>query len=268
MRDTFVWTKTGIIRDNRPVRVARLNLGAFLLLLLVVEGLGGVTKARAQQGESAACEQARTVFESATAASDELRYADALRGFERAYELCPVATALFNAGLALRALGRHCDARDKFQRVLDDHAGSASADGLAEARRRRDEERSRCGTITVRDLDPEGTYTFRFDGRPVEPNPSGDSWKFDGDPGEHTLVIDREGYVSFRWEGRIGDGEHKEIQAVMEEIQSSSGSGGVHPAIWVTIAVVVAAGLGVGIFLYDQAQDLEPASNNVLTVSF
>lgn len=236
---------------------------ALLSLTLVAGLLSVATLAEAQTGDGNR-EAAREAFLRGQEAADSGRWADALREFEQAYLMSGVPTALFNAGMALRALGRHKEARDTFDRLIESHPDSAAT---AQARPLREEEAARVAVLELAGLDPEGAYELRLDGRRLE-IAIAPTVELEVDPGRHGLSAEREGYQTFTWDGQLGDGERERIQIVMAELERpaepvESDSIAKSPILWIAVAAVVVGGaVGLGIWL---AKDdgVEPAYDNV-----
>lgn len=235
-----------------------------LLSLSLVVGLLSVTAATEAQAEDSQS-AAREAFLRGQEAADSGRWADALREFEQAYLMSGVPTALFNAGMALRALGRHKDARDTFDRLIENHPDSAASE---QARPLRDEAASRVAVLELAGLDPEGEYELRLDGQllrvAIAP-----SVEVEVDPGQHGLSAEREGYETFAWEGRLGDGDRERIQIVMAELERPTVPGETRsvarsPILWIAVAaVLIGGGVGLAVWLTKDANLVEPAYDNV-----
>ena len=212
---------------------------------------------------------AREAFQRGQQAADSGRWSDALREFEQAYLMSGVPTALFNAGMALRALGRHKEARDTFQRLIEAHPDSPAVE---QARQFRDEEAARVAVLELAGLDPGADYEIRLDGRRLELTIQ-ETTEIEVDPGQHGVSAEREGHESFAWEGRLTDGQRERIEVVMAELERDTGgeegeerSIARSPLLWIAVAVVVVGGgVGLGIWL---ARDsgIDPAYDNVLTL--
>jgi len=234
-----------------------------LLSLTLVAGLLSVAAVAEAQTSDGNRDAAREAFLRGQEAADSGRWADALREFEQAYLMSGVPTALFNAGMALRALGRHKEARDTFDRLIESHPDSAAT---AQARPLREEEAARVAVLELAGLDPEGAYELRLDGRRLEVAIA-PTLELEVDPGRHGLSAEREGYQTFTWEGQLGDGERERIQIVMAELERPTEPGessiAKSPILWIAVAAVVIGGaVGLGIWL---AKDggVEPAYDNV-----
>lgn len=236
---------------------------AFLSLILVT-GLVAVASAGSAQTTDANRDAARDAFLRGQEAADSGRWADALREFEQAYLMSGVPTALFNAGMALRALGRHKEARDTFDRLIESHPDSPATE---QARPLRDEEAARVAVLELAGLDPGAEYELRLDGRRLDV-PVAEVTEVEVDPGQHGVSAEREGYETFTWEGRLTDGARERIEVVMAEIErqqtTEEGSSiAKSPILWIAVAVVVVGGaVGLGFWL---AKDdgIEPAYDNV-----
>jgi len=218
------------------------------------------SSADAQIGDP--CIEAQTYFERAVAAADEARWADAVDGFRQAYSLCGVPNALFNMGMALRALGQHRAARDAFERLLRE---APEWEGAETARAMREEEAARVAIIALVGLEHDVSYTLRLDGREVVESPT---QELETDPGHHTLETEREGYEPFRWEGTLRDGQREEVEVTMVPLPEPE-SGGAAKAILITAAVVLVAGAaGVGVWAARRDADLQPTYDDVLAIRY
>ena len=236
------------------IRSVALSL-AFLLSMAVTKS----SRAEAQGDDTVA---AREAFVAGAAAAEEGRWADSLEEFQRAYLLSGVPTALYNAAMALRALGRHREARDAFQRILDEHPDSPAVE---QAGPKAEEEAARVAVLTLAGLDPSATYEVRVDGRAVEVA-QGESVELETDPGHRGVAAEREGYEPWAWEGEVTDGERRTLEVEMQELEVETRSIAKSPWLWTIIGVVVVgAGVGVGIYLQNRAQ-LDPMFENNLEV--
>ena len=214
--------------------------------------------------------EARTLFVSGQRDVDAGRWADAVDNFERAYELSGVPTALYNLGFALRALGRHRDSRDAFDRLIREHP-DFDAERLEQAEVYLDEAKSRVAVIEILALADALRYRISFDGQRVEDD--GDRpISIDTDPGSHTLSVRHSDSAPFLWEGNVSEGELLSVTYEPTEDDDESGGGEEEgssvfesPWFWVITGAIVAAGAGVGLFLYWDSLELEP--NNPGTVS-
>lgn len=210
-------------------------------------------------------QEARARFVAGQAAVESGRWADAVEDFRRAYELSRVPAALYNVGFALRALGRHREARDVFTELLVRH-GDMEASLREEAERYRDEAAARVVALVLIGLDPDAAHEIRFDGervidegqRPVS---------IEGDPGTHALTVRRDGFEPFVWEGALRDGERRRIPVELTPSETAVESGSVFSsaAFWLVLGAVVLVGGGVAAaILIQDARQLDPQSDRVV----
>jgi tetratricopeptide (TPR) repeat protein len=244
--------------------------------------------ASAQEGSSGAeIAEARALFMAGQAAVESGRWADAVDSFSRAYDLSGVAAALYNLGFALRALGRHHEARDAFNRLLEEHP-DFDREKRREARRYRAESADRVVQVSVDGLDDGVRYVIRLDGQPVADD-GRRPLLVEGDPGTHTLTVRAPGFSPFLWEGELADGELRTVDVEMAAVsvggsgtnagtehgsgngsRTGNGSGtdasegfpGWGWALIITAVVLLAGGALAAYFIYDAAQ-LDGESNRV-----
>jgi tetratricopeptide (TPR) repeat protein len=245
---------------------------AFALAATLSLASGAFYAGAAHAQDSDNRDAARAAFERGAQAADSGRWADALREFEEAYLLSGVPTALFNAGMALRALGRHVEARDTFDRLIESHPDSPASE---QARPFREEVAARVAVLELVGLDRGADVELRLDGRRLEVTIT-DPTELELDPGRHGLVAEREGYETFTWEGRLADGERERVEVVLVERPASAPVSGPaeeeersiarSPLLWIAVGVVlIAGGVGLGIGL-TRDPDLEPGYGNVFTL--
>ncbi len=189
---------------------------AFCLLLLP-------SLASAQEATDAEIAEARALFMAGQAAVESGRWSDAVDSFSRAYELSGVAAALYNLGFALRALGRHREARDAFNRLLEDHP-RFDREKRQEARRYRNESAGRVVRLTLEGLEPGSRYVIRFDGQPVADDGER-PLLIEGDPGAHTLTVRAPGFSPFVWDGELEDGDQRDVDVDMQPVSVGGGTG-------------------------------------------
>src|SRR5690606_36962585 len=99
-------------------------------------------------------DEARSLFIDGSGDVEGFRWADAIPKFERSYALSCAPSALYNLAMALRALGRHRDARDAFDRLLGDHP-DFSGELRELAVRYRREEAARVAVLLLAGIDPD-----------------------------------------------------------------------------------------------------------------
>lgn len=210
--------------------------------------------------------EARNLYRAGNAAADAGQFADALASFTRAYALSGNPAALYNEAKTLRALGRHVAARDAFDALLSRHT-DVSADTRTEALSLRAEEARRIARLSLLDLpDAEPALVLRMDGT-VHVDGGARPLELEIDPGQHGLVVSREHFRPFTWDGVLADGEHQAVHVRLDG--EPTGQPGVFesPLLWgVTLGIAaVVAGILIGVFLWQGAQ-LTPNSMHVLTI--
>ncbi len=238
----------------RVARIARLVAGVFLLMFIVVPVTGSAQDtARTDDSRQDA---AREEFRSGEAAALEERWADSERHFRRAFELSGVVAALVNQAVALRALGRHRDARDAFDRALEMRPQEALRSQIQEWR---GESAARVAVLVLTGLEPRVTHDVALDGvstgdgqeRPL---------RLETDSGRHALVVRREGHVPWLWQGDTHDGQSLRLQVEMEQ-EAQPRSLASHPWFWVlvvSVAAGAAAATGILVRRARQPDDLVP----------
>jgi hypothetical protein len=246
---------------------------ALVALALVAAASLGSARAAGQDPLDAEIAEARALFMAGEAAVESGRWADAVDSFSRAYELSRVPASLFNLGFALRALGRHREARDAFDSLLREHP-RFEASLRDEARRYRDEAAERVARLVVDRLDAATRYTVRLDGRPVE-DEGERPLSMEGDAGAHTLTVRRGGGAPFVWEGEVAEGQTRVVEAVFPAptapdggpdpgLPDDGGSVFASPWFWLVTAVVLAAGGVLAGWLVHESLQLEPNSSRAV----
>lgn len=251
-------------------------LPAAVMLGIVV--ISATSVASAQRGGSSGAEldEARARFMAGQAAVESGRWADAVEDFSRAYQLSEVGAALYNLGFALRALGRHTEARGAFDELLSDHP-RLDRQMRRDARRYRAEAQARVATLRIDGLDQVTRHTIRFDGREVEDDGSRPV-QIDADAGTHALTVRVAGFQPFVWEGELEDGQGLRVTVQLVPATGDGGGGGdaflgggggggmtdpddgeggilSSPVFWLVVgAVVLGAGVVVGYVVHDGLQ--------------
>lgn len=207
-------------------------------------------------------EEARREFVEGTQAAAEGRWADSLSRFQHAYLLSGVPVALFNAAMALRALGRHREARDAFDRLREGHPES---DAAAEALPLRNEVAARIALIELVGLEAAAQYNIRLDGQPVQPDIA-PTTTLESDPGDRAVVVEREGFENWAWEGRLRDGERLNLTVTMEPLPEEGGGVLRSPAFWIITGLLLAGAGGTLAWYFTKEDDLQPTHDNFLVV--
>lgn len=221
------------------------------LLLVLAAVLVLLALPSQSEAQSDSDDQARAEFVAGSEAATAGRWADSLEHFQRAYLMSGVPTALYNAAMALRALGRHREARDAFQRVVDVHGDSPAAEP---SREKAAEQAARVAVLTLAGLDPNADYEIRINGR-AHASSRGAEAELETDPGQNGVQASREGYEPWTWQGQLERGERRTLQVEMVEIEVETTSVFKSPVFWTIVGVVlVGAGVGVGLYLQGNAQ--------------
>lgn len=152
--------------------------------------------------------EARRLFIQGTQAIEAGLWADAIESFERAYELTNAPSALRNVALALRALGRHREARDAFDRLLRDH--QLDPDTRRDIEALRAAEAARLVALVIEGLDDADGVVLHLDGSEVR-DTGARPLELELDPATHVLVAERVGFQRFVWEGELADGGRREV---------------------------------------------------------
>jgi tetratricopeptide (TPR) repeat protein len=187
--------------------------GVITRAVLIAFGAVASAKANAAPPAPDATAQARALYVAGTTAAAEGRWVDAEASFSAAYEMSHNPAALYNRAVALRALGRHREARDAFAAIL---ASDVSVD---EATRRqaaayRDEEAQRVGVLEVSGAK---ACRLRVDGKEVARR-EGAVASIDADAGDHSIVASCPGASDVTWKGHVGIGQH--VAVVLQPMTS------------------------------------------------
>jgi hypothetical protein len=162
------------------LRRATLMLAASLAILVPVWLPGGPDLAHAQDKT-----EASRHFKLGVALYAEEKFDEALYEFQRAYELSPHPSVLYNIAATHRELSHYGDAIQYYERFLSEGKGVAKTDLLNRAKFELQELRGRIGSVVV-DVAPAGV-AVTVDGREVGTTP------LDGPvivgPGRHTFTL-------------------------------------------------------------------------------
>ena len=256
----------------------RVGWCAPLVAGLLLMGVPLQVRAQNEDASSSELAEARALFMAGQAAVDSGRWADAVDNFSRAYQLSEVPAALYNLGFALRALGRHREARDAFVELLESHP-RVDRELRREARRYRDEAAARVAVLSVDGLDPRVRYTIRFDGTRVTDD-GARPVRVEMDAGSHTLTVRSPEHRPWVWEGELEDGQRLAVDATLEAVVVEDGregggamvvgggggatepvedEGGVlsSPLFWIVVGAVVIGGGVLGGYLVHDGMQLE-----------
>lgn len=133
---------------------------------------------------------ARALFEQGVSALSDERYSDALTAFARSYEIRRVASVALNLGIALRALGRVTEARQRFNEFLEMASAAQHERHDREVANYIQDVSRRIARIRVASVEPEQARIL-VDGRRVTLD---ERDEVAVDPGEHRVEAQLQGY--------------------------------------------------------------------------
>lgn len=159
--------------------------------------------------------EARSLFEQGVTALADERYADAYSAFSRSYEIRRVASVALNLGIALRALGRVTEARQRFNEFLEmasqpQHERHDREVGayIADVSRR-------IARLHVAALEPESARIL-VDGRRVTRDANDD---IAVDPGEHQIEAQLQGFTGAPQRITLESGGRAEVRLRLTEVR-------------------------------------------------
>jgi hypothetical protein len=270
----------------------RLSFGIASLAVVVATALTAASPtAHAQRRwpgastrDPGAVAEAREIFGAGLTAAEDERWADAVAAFERSYALSGEGIALFNLASALRSLGRHRDARDAFDQLLEQHP-DIGAQRLETARAWRQQSADRVATLRLTRL-PETTVLVTVDGAAV-PDGGARPLAVEVDGGrEHAIRVELEGHLPFEWNGLVSEGVSRDVPVRLVAQPSQVVVAGTAdrraepapvpveepspvewPVFWIVVGAVVVAAVGAVLLGFALAEDdivIQPMSPNVL----
>jgi hypothetical protein len=200
--------------------------------------------------------RARERFVHGVALGEERRWEEALAEFTQSYALSGSPVALFNIASTLRELGRVREARDAFDRLLEDRELDAEARATAESMRA--DVAAHIAVVTI-DRVPSGLarvsandeLRVETDARPID---------LELDPGQYSILVALDGRGEWRWTGRLRHGAQERVSA------DFPGDSGDDVLVWVLAGAgaAVAIGLAIGLAVYDAEQQLDPRTEWVV----
>ena len=161
---------------------------------------------------------ARVHFERALELVDEGAFDAAVVEFERAYELSPHPTVLYNLGQAFVGLGDPVAAVDTLTRYLAEAGDSVPAARRAAVREEIEKQRARIGSLTL-DVVPAGA-TASLDGRDVGQTPLTVPLRVG--IGRHRLRISKSGFVPDEQVVSVSSGREVHVQVALTPLTAST----------------------------------------------
>lgn len=220
--------------------------------------------------------EARSAFEAGVAALADERYADALRYFQRSYDIRRAASAALNLGVTLRALGRLVEARQRFNEFLELASPSQHERYDREVAQFIADLSRRVGRIRIAVVEPAGARVL-IDGRRAQLD---EREEVVVDPGEHRVEGVMAGYDTAVQTVTVESGQTADVQLrlrrpVIEQrviVAPSTGTGSrttsvwQSPAFWAVIGVAVTAAVAIPITLAVTSQPEIPRLTGVFCV--
>ncbi len=208
--------------------------------------------------------EARALFSAGQDAARNALWADAVDRFEESYELCAMAPPLFNLAVALRALGRHLEARDTAARVLSAHEAELAPEQRREAELFLAAESARLSRLRLEGLDSVAHEIELDDARRDDTRQR--PLILETNPGAHVLRIRRQGFRDFEWEGSLRDAERLSLSVELSPLESPSIFE--EPAFWVvTGSILVVGAVIIGVVLATTSDgQLKPESMRIYSL--
>ncbi len=204
---------------------------------------------------------ARQLFSQGSRAAEEGRWADAVDRFRRAYELVQVPSALFNMGVALRALGKHLEARNAFDDYLRRYPDGSNQETATQYRA---EVAARVAILALVGLDSAVLHDIRMDDRGLVDRRQR-PMEVEANAGHHDLIVQQDGYKPFIWQGSIDDGERKVITVQWEKNPSGKALRK-RPGFWVAVGVAALTTVIVTSVLLQKNAQLDPGSDRSVSL--
>ncbi len=236
-----------------------------MALALVTHVAGASAQECNPHPNDADVERARSLFVDGSHDVEGFRWADAIPKFERSYALSCAPSALYNLAMALRALGRHREARDAFDRLLAGHPDLGGELRTTSETYRR-EEAARVAVLLLAGIEPDVQPEIHFDGEDVRDRGER-PLRIETDAGAHSLIARVPEHQPFVWEGRLGDGQEQTLELRFDRLPAGGGDDFVLPLLLgIAAAVVIGVGIGVGVYLWDDAQVRPLSPDRLVTV--
>ena len=189
-----------------------IRLSTILLLALAVPA----TAAPKKPAQTAEQKEADRHFKSGVALFKEAKFAEALAEFERAYEIAPHPTVLYNIATCHRELSRYGEAVKFYKRFLGEGKGKVPKDRLTTAQTELDGILARIARITV--AAPDGAQ-LTVDGVDLGTMPI--DMPLMVAPGEHKVVVRSQGMRDAERTVRVASGDVTDVAMKLVEIQAA-----------------------------------------------
>lgn len=141
----------------------------------------------------------------------------AVQAFRKAYSVFPNARYQYNIGVALKNLGKDAEALVAFDLFLKD-AQNVPPEFLADAQKQRDALASHVARVSVNCSEYDATVLI--DGKPVATTPLVNGVYVDA--GQHTLRIEKEGFVAYEQVLRLKEGTQENVDAKLQPFAAAS----------------------------------------------
>ncbi|MCU0674012.1 MAG: hypothetical protein MUE69_14605, partial [Myxococcota bacterium] len=233
-------SKDDVPREHfRKMRLRDDGVAQIMLKLAVVVCVGVLTVATPSAAQvDANATRASEAFRRGTTAAEELRWADALVDFQLAYRLSEVPTALLNAALVLRSLGRYVEARTALDQLARSHP---DYEGQDEARQLRLEVTARIGFLVLEGVPARGRVFL--DGAELSP-PHHDTFVLDVDPGRRTMTVLCESFEPWTWSGHVASGARVVLEPTLRVVRGRRRALRVVLSVTAVLAIAAATVIG------------------------
>lgn len=209
----------------------------------------------AAQSEAERTALARELFAQGTAHLEADRFDEAADALGRAYELRPASGIAFNLAAAYEQLGRLVEALELTRSVLGDASAPNRIKRLA--RQAQDRIVPRIARLTIRVPDGAEGATITLDGREVLH--AALDVAAPTDPGEHTLILSRDGATISAEQITLEEGDSEVVTLYSQSltpvggpegaVDESESDGGILGEwwFWTIVGAVVVAGVVIGV---------------------
>jgi hypothetical protein len=167
-----------------------------------------------KNGQTAEQKEADRHFQAGVGLYKELKYAEALAEFERAYEIAPHPLVLYNIAACHRELSHYGEAVKFYERFLAEGKDKVPPARLTEAKSELDAVLARIARVTVTIKGGEGAKVI-LDGTELGTMPIDSPLIVP--PGEHKLVVKAEGKTDAERSLRVASGDVVEVTLQLQD---------------------------------------------------